>query len=129
MEMYNNPIPQLLIVASDHTPNFSRWSETLLGSARMETGQVLIQFVKMVSRYFYLYIKIYGLTLLLYFCVYVFVTESCPDLRPLIHGYITRSYSYANYTCFKSFSLVGDTTRKCKNRKWTGLDPICRDGK
>ena len=95
----------------------------------MESGQVLIQFVEMVSRQFFLYIKIYGLALLLYFCMYVCVTESCPYLIPPLHGTVEQSSTTATYSCFRSLSLVGDTTRKCKNRKWTGPDPICRDGK
>ena len=87
------------------------------------------QFVEMVSRQFFLYIKIYGLTLLLYFCIYVFVTEKCPDLLPPLHGTVSLYNTTATYSCFRSFSLVGGTIRKCENRNWTGLDPICRYGK
>ena len=66
MELYNNPMLLLIIVATGH----SLWSVTLLGGARVETGQVPSQFVEVVSWQFFLYI---GLTLLLYFCMYVFV--------------------------------------------------------
>ena len=69
---------------------------------------------------------------LLYFFISVcnvFVTESCPYLIPPLHGTVEQSSTTATYSCFRSLLLVGDTTRKCKNRKWTGPDPICRDGK
>ena len=66
---------------------------------------------------------------LLFFYTIDKVTESCPHLIPPLHGTIEQSYATATYSCFRSFSLVGDTTRKCKNRNWTGPEPICRDSK
>ena len=66
---------------------------------------------------------------LLFFYIIDKVTESCPHLIPPFHGTIDQSYATATYSCFRSFSLVGDTTRKCKNRNWTGSEPICREGK
>ena len=67
--------------------------------------------------------------ILLFYYTIAIATETCPYLRPPLFGYVDYSYTSATYSCIKHFSLVGDATRMCNFRTWTGDEPKCKSGK
>ena len=65
-----------------------------------------------------------------HYCCIPTVTGDCSALFNPVNGMVQMSGdiqgSMATYSCNNGFTLLGQNTRRCNNKMWSGNPPVCQ---